>query len=162
MARAARGKAREVTSAELQTAIIGVATAFVVRLLTKWLGLKRAEETRSAVTWALEQAVALVALKIQGAHGADGAQKKAEALRVAESLAPKEMKRLDDDTKSVLVDATYARLKTSLPSPALTHPDDDIPVDVVLDPEPKLSDRPTPLPPLRGPVGPGAKGGPTR
>ena len=102
---------------QIQTTLLGLAVSAIVGLIGKWLGMKKAEETRSAVTWALEQAVALVAHKFQdkpaGAH-----QKKAEAIAVAESLAPRAMAKLDDNVKSTLTDAVYARMKASHPHPS--------------------------------------------
>ncbi len=140
----------------------GIAASAIVGLVGKWFGIKRAEETRSAVTWALEQGVAYAALRLKNAAGA---QKRDAALNVATSIAPKAIGKLREDQKSALVEATYARLKPSLPGSTFSMKGDDIPVDVVdfaesERPKPALSDRPTPLPPLRGPVGPGVKGGP--
>ena len=124
---------------EIQTALIGVAVSAIVGLLGKWLGIKRAEETRSAVTWAIEQGVAYAAQKLKDAR-VPGAEKAREALKVAESLAPKAMSRLNAQEKVVLVDSTYAKLKASLPHASVhTNAGDDIPVDVVLP-------KPSPLP----------------
>lgn len=151
---------------EIQTWLIGVAATAITSVITtaaaKWFGIKKTEETRAAVTWALEQGVAYAALRLKNAAGP---QKKEAALSVALSIAPKAIKKLGEEQKSVLVEATYARLKPSLPGSAFSMKGDDIPVDVVdfapsEPPKPALSERPTPFPPLRGPVGPGAKGGP--
>ncbi len=101
---------------QIQTTLIGLAVSAIVGLIGKWFGMKRAEETRSAVTWALEQGVAYAAHKYQDRK--DGLTRKNEALRVAESLAPKAMKRIDDNVKSTLSDAVYARMKASLPHPS--------------------------------------------
>lgn len=149
--------------AGIQTTLITLAASAIVTILGKWLGLKRAEEARSAVTWALEQGVALAAAKYKDARHA-GEVKKGEAITVAQSLAPKAMQRLKPEQTDALVEATYARLRPSLPhaSTHRTHAE-DIPVDVVevvSGSAGGLSERPTPLPPLRGPVGPGAKGTP--
>jgi len=143
------------TLEEARTYAIGVASSAIVGAAVKWFGLKRSEETRTAVTWALEQGVAYAALCLRNAAGP---QKKEAALSVALSIAPKAIKKLGEEQKSVLVEATYARLKPSLPGSAFSMKGDDIPVDVVDFAGP--SERPTPFPPLRGPVGPGAKGGP--
>ncbi len=104
---------------QIQTTLIGLAVSAIVGLIGKWIGMKRAEETRSAVTWAIEQGVALAAHKFQDLRtSSSGQQKKIEAIQVAESLAPRAMKKLDDDVKSTLVDAVYARMKASLPHPS--------------------------------------------
>lgn len=101
------------TAEELQTTLIGLAASAIVGLVGKWFGLKRTEETRSAVTWALEQGVAYAAQKLK--HTDSGEAKAREALKVAESLAPRAMARLDTTQKVVLVDSTYAKMKASLP-----------------------------------------------
>jgi hypothetical protein len=148
---------------QLQAGIASGLVAWALWLLKRWLGVKDSEETRRAVTWAVEQAVTYIAQKYRNAPAVSGELKKTEAIALAESLAPKKMAKLDDGQKPVLVDATYARLRPSLPHPSThsTH-GDDIPIDVVVTHAPSLSERPTPFPPLRGPVGPGAKGGPSR
>lgn len=139
---------------QIQTYVIGAVVTAVLATFGKWFGdLKAKEETRKALTWAMEQAVAYAAEKWKDASKA-GATKKAEALALAESLAPKAMKKLDAAQKSALVDATYARLRSSLPHPSVfSAHGDDIPVDVV-----GLSDRPTPPPRLRDPAPPVDKG----
>ena len=149
--------------AQIQAGIASALVGWALWLLRRWLGVKDSEETRRAVTWAVEQAVTYIAQKYRNTPSVSGELKKNEAIALAESLAPKKMKKLEDDPKAVLVDATYARLRPSLPHPTTHSTDgDDIPIDVVVTHAPGLSERPTPFPPLRGPVGPGAKGGPTR
>jgi hypothetical protein len=143
---------------KLQAGLISTLIAVAIYALRRFLGVKDSEEARRAVTWAIEQGVAYAALKLRDAAGP---QKKDAALTIAESLAPKAVGKLDDGQKSALVEATYARLKPSLPHPSMhATPGADIPIDVVH--MSSLSERPTPFPPLRGPVGPGAKGTPPR
>jgi hypothetical protein len=105
-----------VTWEQIQTTLVGLAVSAIVAILGKWLGIKRAEETRSAVTWAIEQGVAYAAQKLKDAR-VTGDDKHREALKVAESLAPKAMSRLNAQEKVVLVDSTYAKMKASLPHP---------------------------------------------
>ncbi len=151
---------------EIRTALVGLAAAAIATAVGKFFGIKIEGERRSQLTWAIEQGVAYAA-ELYRDRKATGAEKKAEAIATAKSLAPKAMKKASDETVSKLVDATVAKLRASLPHDSVYQAlGDDIPVDVVNAPDapgrPPLSERPTPLPPLRGPVGPGAKGGPTR
>ena len=77
-----------------------------------------------------------------------GHDKKRLAIETAKSLAPKPAKKVDEHLP-VLVDATYARMKASLPNPSFHSTSGaDIPVDVVA--TGPLGERPTPLPPLKG------------
>ncbi len=99
---------------QIQTSLVGALVGVVVWALKRWLGVKDTQETRAAVTWAFEQGVALAAEKWKDASRA-GQVKKETAIKVAESLAPKATAKLTDEQKSVLVDATYAKMKASLP-----------------------------------------------
>lgn len=117
---------------EIQTYLIGVAATFLTGVITtamaKWVGIKKTEETRAAVTWALEQGVAYAALRLKNAAGP---QKKDAALSVAASIAPKAIGKLDEGQKSALVEATYARMKPSLPGSVFSMKGEDIPIDIV-------------------------------
>lgn len=97
---------------QIQTALVSVLVGVIAWAINRFLGLKMNDETRKAATWAAEQGVAYAALKLQGALGA---QKHEKALQVAESLAPKAMAKLDDKQKLILVDSTYAKMRSSLP-----------------------------------------------
>lgn len=125
---------------QIQTTLVSIAASAIVAAVAKWWNWKVTAEQRAQLQWALEQAVAYVALKLKNASGD---QKKKEALSVAHSLAPKALAKLDPGQQELLVDSTYARMKASLPAPSVHFtPGDQIPVDVV-----DLEGRPTPLPP---------------
>lgn len=94
--------------------LIGALVGFIAWALQRWLNIKMSEETRRAASWAMEQGVAYAAEKWKDANKA-GEVKKRDALAVAQSLAPKALGKLDDEQKSALVDATYAKLRGSLP-----------------------------------------------
>ncbi len=157
----------------LEVAVPLLATPLVVllvqgiRYLSAKIGFTLTEKQQTQLRFALEQGVAAAAERYRGAAG-NGTHKAQFALDQARSLAPEAMKKVQPEQQRVLVEATYARLRPSLPAPStFSVHGDDIPIDVVhvgSDPaqRARLSERPTPLPPLRGPVGPGAKGGPTR
>src|ERR1044072_545253 len=93
---------------------IGARVGLSAWTVQRWFGLKMNEETRKAATWAMEQGVAYAAEKWKDANKA-GEVKKRDALATAQSLAPKAMSKLDDAQKSALIDATYAKLRRSLP-----------------------------------------------
>lgn len=125
---------------QIQTTLIGIAVSAILAAVGKWWNVKVSADQRTQLQWALEQAVAYVALKLKNAPGE---QKKKEALSLAHSLAPKALKGLDPGKQSLLVDSTYARLKTSLPAPELAE-EGSIPVDIS-----DLEARPTPVPPKK-------------
>ena len=126
--------------------IAGLAASAIVAAVGRWMSVKVDESQRQKLTWAIEQGVAYAALKLGKAH-VTGAEKQQAAIETARSLAPSALKKVDEEKLPVLVDAVYARMKTSLPEPSF-HLDrgTDIPVDVVLPPPGPLSERPTPLP----------------
>lgn len=93
---------------------IGALVGLIAWTVQRWFGLKMNEETRKAATWAMEQGVAYAAEKWKDASKA-GEVKKRDALATAESLAPKALGKLDDTQKSALIDATYAKMRRSLP-----------------------------------------------
>jgi hypothetical protein len=97
---------------QIQTTLVGLAVSAIVGIIGKWFGVKVTTEQRSQAQWAIEQGVAYAALKLKNAQGL---AKKAEALSVAQSLAPKALSKLDDEQKSILIDSTYAKMKASLP-----------------------------------------------
>ena len=89
------------------TALFGV--------LCRWLGIKLDESRTAKATWAIEQGVAYAAERFRNVN-VTGQAKKAVAIQAAESLAPKALSKLDAEQKSLVVDATYAKLRSSLPS----------------------------------------------
>ena len=94
--------------------IAGILSSALVAAVGKWLGIKSDEATTAKIRWALEQGVAY-AFERYSHRNVSGAEKKAEALALAQSIEPKAMRKLDDEQKSKLVDATYARMRASLP-----------------------------------------------
>lgn len=111
---------------QIQTALVSVLVGVIAWATNRFLGMKMNDETRKAATWAAEQGVAWVAIKMQQSTNSEA--KHQRALQVAESLAPKAMTKLDAQQKATLVDSTYARMKASLPHPTTyrLHPDDDM------------------------------------
>ncbi len=109
---------------QIRTWAIGLAVSAFAAVVGKWFGVKIEGENRSKLTWALEQGVALAAERLRAARNA-GEEKKKIAIETAQSLAPGPMRKLKDDQKSALVDATYARMRASLPhgSTFVTHGD---------------------------------------
>lgn len=100
---------------QITTTCIGLLVSGIAWLLNRWVGVKMSAERREQMQWALEQGVAAAAVRFKQGQG-NGETKKQLALRTAESLAPAAMGKLDDAQKSVVVDATYARMKASLPT----------------------------------------------
>lgn len=126
---------------QIQTTLVGLAVSAIVGLVGRWFGWKVSAEQQRQAQWAIEQGVAYAAQKLKGVS-VTGEAKHREATRVAESLAPKAMAKLNDAQKVVLVDSTYAKMKASLPhSTQHASHGDDIPVDVV------TNSRVGPLPP---------------
>jgi hypothetical protein len=125
----------------------------VVYVLGRFLGIKDDEATRAKATWAIEQGVAFAAEKFRNIP-VDGKTKKEVAIQTAQSIAPAAMKTLDPAQKSFLTDATYARLRPSLPGHTtfVTHGDalEHQSETVVLPPPPRMPERPTPLPRHKG------------
>lgn len=99
---------------QIQTTLIGLAVSAIVGIVGRWFNVKLSAEQQRQATWAIEQGVAYVALKLRAA---DGEEKQAEALSIAHSLAPKAMSKLGARQKVVLADSTYAKLRASLPQP---------------------------------------------
>lgn len=128
---------------DLQRTALGLVASAIVIALGRWGGVKVEESQRNKLMWALEQGVAYAAAYYRK-RAASAAEKQQLAIETAKSLAPKAVAKADAEKLPVLVDAVYAKMKASLPSPSF-HIDrgTDIPVDVVT----TLSDRPTPLPP---------------
>ncbi len=120
---------------EIQATLVSLLVAGIAWLVNRFVGAKMNDETRKAATWALEQGVAYAAHKLQGVTGA---QKHEKALKVAESLAPKAMAKLDDTQKLMLVDSTYARMKASLPHPT-TYSLGEMPIEVLPPPKKGMS-----------------------
>lgn len=95
--------------------IAGILSSFIVAVLGKLLDLQVSKEQREKLDWAVAKGVALAAERLRSATGDE---KQQAAIREAESLAPKEMKKLSSEQKAAVVDATYARMRPSLlPSP---------------------------------------------
>lgn len=113
---------------EVQATLVSLLVAGIAWLVNRFVGAKMNDETRKAATWAAEQGVAWVALKMQ--RSTNDEAKHQRALEVAESLAPKAMKKLDSKQKATLVDSTYAKMKASLPH-ASTYSLGEVPVEVL-------------------------------
>jgi hypothetical protein len=138
--------------------IAGIVSALIVFALGKILGVQLDKDQRAKLDWAIKQGVSAAAERIAPGSGS-GAEKKKLAIETAESLAPKAMAKLDDEQKSVLVDATYAQLRPALHHPwntTFVHHGEGLaqPVDVVR--QPAADDAPT-LPPLKRPMLPPKK-----
>jgi hypothetical protein len=99
---------------QIVTSFAGLAVSAIAWALQKYLSVKMTEEHRKQAAWAIEQGVAAAAERLRNSPHA-GAQKKDLAIKTAETLAPQAMKRLDAAQKSAVADATYARLRPSLP-----------------------------------------------
>lgn len=93
--------------------LAGILSSVIVAVLGKLLDIKLDESQRKKLDWAVEKGVAAASRLWQQ----PGEERHAEALKTAESLAPKAMAKLSDEQKKVVVDATYARMRSSLPSP---------------------------------------------
>lgn len=126
----------------ITTTCIGLAVSAIAWGVQRWIGIKMSAERRAQLQWALEQGVAAAAVRFVSGQGGE---KKELALRTAESLAPKAMKELDAAQKSIVVDATYAKMKASLPNTTFVHHGD------ALEHQTESLMRPTPMPPYRGP-----------
>jgi hypothetical protein len=113
---------------QIQTTVVGLIVSAIVTILGRWAGVKVTTEQQKQATWALEQGVAYAALRLQNAAGP---QKKDAALSVAASIAPNAIGKLNEEQKSAMVEATYARLKPSLPGSVFSMRGDNIPVDIV-------------------------------
>lgn len=124
---------------DLQRTLLGIAASAIVVAAGRWFGVKVDESQRNKLMWALEQGVAYAAAYYRK-RSASAAEKQQLAIETAKSLAPKAVAKTDAEKLPVLVDAVYAKMKASLPSPSF-HLDRgaDIPVDIV--------SAPTPLPP---------------
>lgn len=125
---------------EIQRALIAVAVAAITGIVGRWFGVKVEESQRTKLQWALEQGVAYAQEYFRNKR-VPGAEKQQLAHQVAHSLAPKALEKVGDEKARVLLQATYARLKTSLPDTSFVMKGDDIPVDIV-----DVESQPTPLP----------------
>ncbi len=114
---------------EIQTTLVGIAVSAIVGIVGKWFGVKVSAEQRAQAQWAVEQGVAYAAQKLRDARHS-GDVKKGEAISAAQSLAPKAMGKLTMGQTELLVDATYARMKASLPH-ASTYSLGEVPVEVL-------------------------------
>ncbi len=112
---------------QVQTALVSILVGVIAWAVNRFLGVKMNDETRKAATWAVEQGVLYAALKMSGTSGN---QKHEQALKVADSLAPKAMKKLDSMQKATLVDSTYAKMKASLPH-ASTYSLGEVPIEAL-------------------------------
>jgi hypothetical protein len=95
--------------------IAGILSSFIVAVLGKLLDLQMSKEQREKLDWAVAKGVSLAAERMRGATGGE---KQLAAIQQAEALAPKEMRKLSHEQKTAVVDATYARLRPSLPPPS--------------------------------------------
>lgn len=124
-------------------------TALVVqaiRYITARMHLTMTDTQQKQLQFALEQGVAAAAERYRQNLGV-GEVKAAFALDQAKQLAPDAMAKVKPEQQKVLVQATYARLRPSLPAPSMfSLPGDDIPVDVV-DLSRQEPARVTPIPP---------------
>lgn len=126
--------------------LVGLAASAIVAIVGKWFNVKVDEAQRKKLEWALEQGVAYAAEKLRKTP-ATGAEKQQLAHQTAASLAPKALEKVGDQQARVLLDATYAKMKASLPQPSMfSMSGEDIPVDVV-----DLEARKTMHPPKRPP-----------
>jgi hypothetical protein len=101
-----------------------------IRYLSAKLNFTLTETQQKQLTFALEQGVSAAAERYR-ATGI-GEVKASFALAQAKSLAPDAMGKVKPETQKVLVEATYARLRPSLPAPSMyAVPGADIPVEVV-------------------------------
>lgn len=125
--------------------IATVVSGIVVAVAGKWLNIKVDESQRAKLDWAIKQGVSAAAERVKPGFGL-GAEKKDMAIRVAESLAPKAMAKLDDSQKSVLVDATVARMRPTLMNTTFVHHGEGLaqPVDVVAPTMPRPPRMPAP------------------
>lgn len=157
----------------LLTALTGVLTlsvpvvsGYIVRYLVSLTGVKLTEAQQSQLEYAAKKGVAAAAETMRDAIG-EGARKQQLATKVAQSLAPEAFKKLSVEQTAAVIQGTYAEMKPSLSFTGLAPITDAQIAGAAPLPPPSAVpkavplDRPTPLPPLRGPVGPGAKGGPT-
>jgi hypothetical protein len=94
--------------------IAGILSSVVVAVLGKLLDIKLDESQRKKLDWAIEKGVSAAAAQL---WKQPGEERHAAAIKTAESLAPAAMKKLTEEQKRVVVDATYARMRSSLPSP---------------------------------------------
>ncbi len=130
---------------EIRTALVGLAVAIVTGLVGKFFGVKIEGERRNQLAWAIEQGVAYAYERYRG-KAASGADKKELAVQMAKSLAPKALEKAGDEQVSKLIDATYAKMRASLPHSSLHYAAGDIPVDVV-----EVQSASTPIPRYKGP-----------
>ncbi len=127
---------------EIRTSLVALAVAIITGVVGKFFNVKIEGERRNQLAWAIEQGVAFAYERYRH-KAASGSDKKELAVQTAKSLAPKAVAKAGDEQVSKLVDATYAKMRASLPQPALS---DDIPVDVV-----EVESANTPLPRYKGP-----------
>jgi hypothetical protein len=99
---------------QIVTSFAGLAVSAIAWALQKYLSVKMSEEHRKQVAWAIEQGVAAAAERLRAATGGE---KQVAAIHTAESLAPKSMAKLTEEQKRVVADATYARMRSTLPTP---------------------------------------------
>lgn len=137
--------------------IIAVVGTVVSGLVTAVLKVRLNDDQRKQLDWAIEKSVAFISEKYKD-RIVPGALKKEEAIKVAASLAPAAMKKLDSEQRSVVVDATYARMRAHLPTTAwVSHGDAlDHQTESVVAPLPKPARVPPdaqliPAPPKKGP-----------
>lgn len=124
--------------------VVGMIVQFI-RYLSAKLKLTLTETQQQQLKFALEQGVAAAAERYRSNPGV-GQVKAAFALDQAKRLAPDAMKKVAPEQQKVLVQATYAKLRPSLPNPStFSMGGSDIPVDVVDFAEAPA--RMTPIPP---------------
>jgi hypothetical protein len=97
---------------QIVTSFAGLAVSAIAWALQKYLSLKMSDEHRKQAAWAIEQGVAAAAARM---WQQPGEERQHAAIKTAESLAPKAMATLTHEQKRVVTDATYARMRSSLP-----------------------------------------------
>ena len=117
-----------------------------IRYITAKMHLTMTDTQQKQLQFALEQGV-LAAAERYGPNRGVGELKASFALDQAKQLAPDAMKKVAPEQQKVLVQASYAKVRPSLPAPSMfSLPGDDIPVDVV-DLSRQEPARVTPIPP---------------
>ncbi len=91
------------------------------RLLMRKAGLVTTVEQEAKIRFAVEAAVAAAAERMRYAALGAGEQKHAMAVQMASTLA-KEFDVLPSENKSIVVDATYQKMRQSLPPPPGASP----------------------------------------
>lgn len=91
------------------------------RYVTSKLHITLTVEQEHELERGLLAGIAQAAAKLRGKEGA-GDEKKAVAIRIAKSIAPKAFGSLPAEQQEALVEATYVKLRPSLPSTLSTAP----------------------------------------